>query len=101
MSNINQINGYGNLRAIGQAAKPKGNRGGEVKNSAPASPSVEVGKDQVEISEKSLFLSKMATLPEMRSEKVEHIRKELEQGTYDINGKLSVALDRFMDEYIV
>lgn len=48
-------------------------------------------KDGVEISEKAkdyqFALSKLKEVPEMRMEKVNKIKKEIESGTYNVEGK--------------
>ena len=92
MSNINGINGYGGPNAI----PPNGPRGSQPAP-APITPADE--PDQVEISSMARYLQKIAMLPEMRTEKVQSVRQALEQGAYDVDGKLSGALDNFMDEY--
>ncbi len=55
-------------------------------------------EDQVEISERARFLSKIASMPDIRQEKVDQVKQQLTDGTYDINGKLSVAFDRLFAE---
>jgi len=48
-------------------------------------------KDGIEISEKAkdyqFALSKLKEVPEMRMEKVNKIKKEIESGTYNVEGK--------------
>ena len=56
------------------------------------------GEDQVEISERARFLSKIAAMPDIRQEKVDMIRQQLAEGSYDIDGKLSTALDKLFAE---
>ena len=93
MNNINGIDGYGGARAIQpqnrQEPKP------------PPTP-VEAGKDSdyVEISSIAQYLQKIALLPEIRAEKVESVRQALVEGSYDIEKKLSAALDKLLDEYV-
>ena len=55
--------------------------------------------DQVEISSIALFLSKIASMPDIRPEKVEALRNAFLQGNYDVDTRLSQALDGFLDEY--
>ena len=97
MNKIEQVNGYGDLRAIGRTEKAGSGAGGQREQAVGG---VSGKEDQVEISQKALMMSKLAMLPEIRTEKVEQVRRELANGTYDVNGKLSVALDRFLDEYV-
>jgi len=42
-------------------------------------------------------LRKIASLPEVRQEKVLDVRRQLTEGRYDLNGRLDVALDRFLE----
>ncbi|MCP4707128.1 MAG: flagellar biosynthesis anti-sigma factor FlgM [Planctomycetes bacterium] len=92
MSNINGINGYGGPNAI-----PPGGPRGSQPPPVPIPPADE--PDQVEISSVARYLQKIAMLPEMRTEKVQSARQALEQGVFDVDGKLSHALDNFLDEY--
>jgi len=55
--------------------------------------------DQVEISSVARFLSQIASMPDIRPERVEALRSALLQGNYDVDNRLSQALDRFLDEY--
>jgi hypothetical protein len=43
-------------------------------------------------------LKKIASLPEVRREKVLDIRQQLTEGKYDLSERLDVALDRVLDE---
>ncbi len=42
-------------------------------------------------------LKKIASLPEVRREKVLDVRRQLTEGKYDLNEHLDVALDRFLE----
>ena len=95
MNNINHISGYGNIPPIRQASGQAAPRQG------PHPAAAGNGADQVQISSIALFLNKIAELPDIRSGKVEEIRRALADGTYDIEGKLSIALDQFLDENLV
>ena len=44
------------------------------------------------------FLSRISALPEIRTEKVDAVRQALENGSYDVEGRLSEALDQFLEE---
>ncbi len=93
MNNINSINRYSGVSAIrpdspAKAAAPSGAAAAESQS------------DRVEISPVAQFLSKIAEMPEIRAEKVEEVRQALANGTYDIEGKLPEALDRFLEEYL-
>jgi len=43
-------------------------------------------------------LKKIASLPEVRREKILDIRRQLTEGKYNLNDRLDVALDRVLDE---
>ena len=94
MNNINRVEGYQKLPPIGPSP------GGKPRN-GPSMPQAGKSEDQVQISQAALFLSKIAQMPEIRAEKVEAIRQSLADGTYDIDGKLSVALEKFLDENLM
>ena len=42
-------------------------------------------------------LRKIAALPEVRREKVLDVRRQLTEGKYDLNERLDVALDKFLE----
>ncbi len=42
-------------------------------------------------------LKKIASLPEIRQEKVLEVRRQLTQGKYDLNGGLDVAVDKVIE----
>ncbi len=43
-------------------------------------------------------LKRIATLPEVRQEKVLEVRRRLTEGRYDLNQRLDVALDRVLED---
>ena len=43
-------------------------------------------------------LKKIASLPEVRKEKVLGVRKQLTEGKYDLNRRLDVALDKVLED---
>jgi predicted XRE-type DNA-binding protein len=43
-------------------------------------------------------LKKIATLPEVRKEKVLDLRQQLSKGKYSLNERLDVALDRVLED---
>ena len=42
-------------------------------------------------------LKKIASLPEIRKEKVLEVRRQLNKGKYDLNGRLDIALERVLE----
>jgi negative regulator of flagellin synthesis FlgM len=55
-------------------------------------------RDQVEISPLGQMLDGISRLPEIRHEKVEEIRRQIADGSYETPAKLEKALDRLIDE---
>jgi hypothetical protein len=47
------------------------------------------------------LLKKIASLPEVRQEKVLRIREQLNRGQYDLNEHLDFALDKVLEELIL
>ncbi len=92
MNNINGINGYGPVELIGQSS------GGGAEKAKPK-PAATSKEDQVEISPKARLMSQLASMPEVRAEKVQQIRQAIDDGTYDLEGNLPEALDKFLDDY--
>lgn len=45
-------------------------------------------------------LKKIASLPEVRRQKVLNVRRQLTDGQYDINSRLDVALDKVLEKLI-
>lgn len=43
-------------------------------------------------------LKKIASLPEVRKEKVLDVRRQLTEGKYDLNERLDVALDKVLED---
>ena len=92
MNNIDGISGSRRLRAVGQ---PPGGSLANIQQSSAA----EKKQDKVEISTSALFMSKIAMLPEVRLDKVTQIRGQLAEGTYDLETKLSAAIEKFLEDY--
>ena len=55
-------------------------------------------RDHVEISPLAQMLDSINGLPEIRHERVEAIRAQIAEGSYETSEKLDVALDRLLDE---
>ena len=43
-------------------------------------------------------LKRIASLPEIRRQKVLHIRQQLTQGNYNLNKRLDIALDKVLED---
>lgn len=57
-------------------------------------------RDQVEISPLGQILDGISQLPEIRHERVEEIRQQIAEGTYDTPERLELALDRMLSEIL-
>jgi negative regulator of flagellin synthesis FlgM len=55
-------------------------------------------RDHVEISPLGQMLDGISRLPEIRHEKVEEIRRQIADGSYETPDKIQIALDRLLDE---
>jgi negative regulator of flagellin synthesis FlgM len=55
-------------------------------------------QDELEISDAARLVDQVRELPEVRQDRVDRIRAEIAQGTYETDEKLEIALGRFMDE---
>ncbi|MBI9016704.1 MAG: flagellar biosynthesis anti-sigma factor FlgM [Phycisphaerae bacterium] len=91
MNNINRIDGYRPLSPISNQPVQPGSE-----NSAKSQPA---RADRVEISENAMYLARMQQMPEVRQEKVEAVRQQIQAGTYDIDSKIDVVAERLSEEY--
>ena len=56
------------------------------------------GSDEVSISREADLLSRIGDLPEVRQERIDQIRAEIANGTYETQEKLDLAIARLLDE---
>ncbi len=54
--------------------------------------------DQVDISAEADLVSRVHELPDIRADRVENIRAEIDAGVYETDEKLDVAVGRLLDE---
>lgn len=54
--------------------------------------------DSVEFSTVARLRASLASVPEVRREKVDRIREEIANGTYETPEKLNLAVDRLLEE---
>ena len=54
--------------------------------------------DSVEISEMAKFLEKLSRLPDIRQDKVDAVRAELQRGTYETPEKLEQAINALIED---
>jgi len=54
--------------------------------------------DSVEISDAGRLAEQMSQIPDIRQSRVNEIRAQIAAGTYETDAKMSVALNRLLDE---
>lgn len=95
MPDISSI-GHGSLEPLSRpsVASPPIHRNGTASSEIPGRRET----DRVELSDHARFLEKMHTLPEGRPEMVEQVRQSINQGSYETEEKLNLAITRLIDE---
>lgn len=61
-------------------------------------PSTPPPADKVEISESARLVSEALSLPQVRTERVEEIKKLIESGRFETDERLQGAVDQFLEE---
>jgi negative regulator of flagellin synthesis FlgM len=54
--------------------------------------------DEVDISEAARFIEQTRQLPDIREDRIEAVRLQIAQGTYETSDKLNLAVERLLDE---
>lgn len=54
--------------------------------------------DRVEISDAARLVSELSSMPKVREDRIDAIRKMIESGKFDTPERLEGALERFLDE---
>lgn len=54
--------------------------------------------DKVEISDAARLISEIQKMPQMRSERIDAVRKLIESGQFDTRERLEGAIQRFLEE---
>lgn len=88
-----QIYGAAHVHGPQSIAQPHGIR----PSSAPASGGTTV-TDELDISTAGQYVDQARDLPEIRQDRVDAIRQQIANGTYETADKLDAALDRLLDE---
>jgi anti-sigma28 factor (negative regulator of flagellin synthesis) len=91
MSEISNLHGVAGARTV-QPIESRRN----VDPSAPDRP--DGGYDTVEISFRAEMLARLRELPDVRIEKVVSIKHAIQNGTYDVDGKLNEAVNRMIED---
>lgn len=67
-------------------------------SSRPPAPSEDGPRDRVSISPQARLRAQLGAQPDIRTDRVDAIRKAIQAGTYDESRLLSQAVDRLLDE---
>jgi len=89
-----QVHGVSQLHGTQSVSAPHATRSAQA--SAVATPSTIT--DQVDISEAGRIAGQLSETAGIRQERVQAIRAAIQNGTYETEQKLSVALDRLLDQ---
>jgi negative regulator of flagellin synthesis FlgM len=54
--------------------------------------------DEVNISDAARLVEQVQQMPEIREDRVEAVRRQIAEGTYETSDKLNVAVERLLDE---
>ena len=57
-----------------------------------------VRADEVDISPEAEMLGQVDQIPDIRTERVEEIRLQIAEGTYETDAKMDIAVGRLLDE---
>jgi negative regulator of flagellin synthesis FlgM len=68
-----------------------------INHTAPAAEAGQI-QDELQLSEAGQLMSKAHDLPEIRWDRVNQIRAQIADGTYETDDKMRVALGRLLDE---
>lgn len=58
------------------------------------------GADRVELSDHARLMNRLRELPDIRSDRVKEIRRQIVAGTYETDDKLNIAISRLIESFI-
>ncbi len=97
MTDLSLVNGVGTDRIDTSPAAPVARRATGDSGSAP-SQTLTRPSDRVELSERARYLSKLASLPSVRTDVVDRVKREIANGTYETDAKIDGAVQGVLDE---
>ena len=56
--------------------------------------------NQAQVSPLGELLRSISLIPEIREDKVEHLRAQIKEGSYDFDGHIDVVLDRVLEDIL-
>lgn len=86
------------ISSVGRAAPLSGARPAQGVETPTATDAL-APQDEVQISSEARKLDELSRTSGVRQERIEQIRQEIADGSYDTPEKLDAALDRFLDKY--
>jgi anti-sigma28 factor (negative regulator of flagellin synthesis) len=89
-----QVYGTSQIHGAHPVSGPNAARGVQ---QAPASSAAEIS-DRLDISEAGQIASRLAEVPDIRADRVQQLRAAIESGAYETEEKLSLAVERLLDE---
>ncbi len=54
--------------------------------------------DEVQISDAAQFMEQIRQMPDIREDRVEAVRMQIAEGTYETSDRLNAAIERLLDE---
>jgi negative regulator of flagellin synthesis FlgM len=66
--------------------------------SKTARPEGAARSDKAEISSQARFLQKLHELPEVRQDRIDQVKQQIEAGTYDTEEKIRAAVERLFED---
>ena len=54
--------------------------------------------DEVDISDAARSLEQVHEMPDIRQDRIEAVRQQIAEGTYETPGRLNAAIERLLDE---
>ena len=89
-----QINGPSHVHGSQPISGPQSTRSTQGPSQTPAT----AGADEVSISPQADLLSRISDLPEVRQDRIDEIRTQIANGTYETAEKLEIALNQLLEE---
>ncbi len=97
MPDISSI-GHGSVGPVDRSAQQSTRRDNAPPEKAD-SPPLRPG-DSVELSDHARFLDTMRHMPATRHDRIEQVRQQISDGTFETEEKLETAIDRLLDELL-
>lgn len=98
MTDISSI-GNGSIGPAGGFHRATSSASLDPSASRPARPGLDAG-DRVELSDHARFMNRLREMPEVRSDRVEQIRQQIADGTYEADYKLEIAISRLIESFV-